>query len=223
MRASSGPYAVKIVTVLISPKAVIFDYGNVLCRSRPAADVQALASILDLSVPQLSDIYWQFRVPYDEGSLDPAAYWKAVASRWLPPAQIDALVEIDSRSWSHPAPVMPQWARELRTAGLRTALLSNMPASVRDYIVGCAWLPDFDIRVFSCDLGRCKPAPEMYQQCLQQLGVSPQEVLFLDDREANIRAAEALGWSALLFTDAAGASLEIARRFSLPALPADNR
>ena len=48
------------------------------------------------------------------------------------PIKIQALIEIDSRSWSHPAPVVPQWARDLRAAGLRTAILSNMPVTVRD-------------------------------------------------------------------------------------------
>jgi putative hydrolase of the HAD superfamily len=207
--------------VRVSPKAVIFDFGNVLSESQPAADVQALANILDLPVPRFTEIYWQFRIEYDDASLDPLAYWNTVArtaSRTLTPAQISTLIEIDSRSWSHPAPVMPQWARDLRAAGIRTALLSNMPAPIRDYILDCAWLPDFDARVFSCDFGRTKPAPEIYQHCLEQLGVSAPEALFLDDREPNIRAAEALGLPAILFTDAASASLEITRRFALPAL-----
>ena len=205
----------------VSPKAVIFDFGNVLSESQPAADVQALANILDLPVPRFTEIYWQFRIEYDAAALDPLAYWNTVArtaSRTLTPAQISTLLEIDSRSWSHPAPVMLQWARDLRAAGIRTALLSNMPAPIRDHILGCAWLPDFDARVFSCDFGRTKPAPEIYKHCLEQLGVSAPEALFLDDREPNIRAAEALGLPAVLFTDAASASLEITRRFALPAL-----
>jgi putative hydrolase of the HAD superfamily len=202
----------------ISPKAVIFDYGNVLSQPQPAADVQALANILDLPVPRFTEIYWQFRVAYDDGSLRPEAYWKTVArtaSRDLAPGQIDFLIEADSRSWSHPAPVMPQWARDLRAAGIRTGLLSNMPVPVRDYILGCAWLPDFDAQVFSCDFGRSKPAPEIYEYCLKQLAVSAPEALFLDDREANIRAAEALGLHAVLFTEATSASLEITRRFAI--------
>jgi putative hydrolase of the HAD superfamily len=206
--------------VRVSPKAVIFDYGNVLSQSQPAADVQALANILDLPIPRFTEIYWQFRIEYDAAALDPLAYWNTVArtaSRTLAPAEISTLIEIDSRSWSHPAPVMPQWAQDLRAAGIRTALLSNMPVPIRDYILGCAWLPDFDTRVFSCDFGRTKPAPEIYEHCLEQLGVSAPEALFLDDREPNIRAAEALGLPAVLFTDAASASLEITRRFALPA------
>lgn len=203
----------------VSPKAVIFDYGNVLSESQPAADVQAMASILGVSLSRFTEIYWQFRVEYDAAALDPIAYWNTVAqtaSRTLTPEQISALIEIDSRSWSHPAPITPQWARDLRAAGLRTALLSNMPCSVRDYVLQCAWFPDFDVRVFSCEAGLCKPEPEIYRNCLAKLSVQPSEVLFLDDREPNIRAAQALGWQAVLFTGPAGAAREIKQRFSLP-------
>jgi putative hydrolase of the HAD superfamily len=207
--------------VQASPKAVIFDYGNVLSTPQPEADVQALANILRLPVPQFIAAYWKFRVAYDDGSLDAAAYWNCVAqtaSRELATRQLGALIEIDSRSWSHAAPVIPQWAQELRTVGLRTGLLSNMPATVRDYILGCPWLPDFDARVFSCEFGRCKPAPEIYEHCLNQLGILAPEALFLDDREPNVRAAETLGMSAVWFTDQAGAAREIAARFALPTL-----
>jgi putative hydrolase of the HAD superfamily len=207
------------MVVRISPKAVIFDYGNVLCESQPAADTQALANILGVPVPRFTQVYWQFRIEFDAAALDPSAYWNAVArtaSRTLTPAQIDALIEIDSRSWSHPAPVMPQWARDLRDAGIRTALLSNMPVSVRDYILRCAWLPDFDVRVFSCEAGLCKPEPEIYRNCLSKLGVQPSEALFIDDREPNVRAAEALGLHGVLFTDPADAARQIEHRFSLP-------
>lgn len=203
----------------VTPKAVIFDYGNVLSQSQPAGDVAALAGILDLPIPRFSEVYWQFRIAYDAGALDPQAYWTAVAelaSRQLTPAQIGTLVEIDSRSWSHPASVVPQWARDLRVAGIRTALLSNMPFSVRDYILGCPWLPDFNARVFSCEFGRTKPEPDIYEHCLQQLGVAPTEALFLDDREANIRAAEALDMPAVLFSEPASAFADILNRFALP-------
>ncbi len=207
--------------VRVTPTAVIFDYGNVLSQSQPHADVEAMAAILDLPLPEFSEAYWRFRVEYDAASLDPAAYWNAVAqtaSRAVTPDQIPALTGIDNRSWSHPAPPMPQWARDLSAAGLRTAILSNMPAPVRDYILRCSWLPEFDSQTFSCDLGVCKPAPEIYRACLEKLGAQPAEVLFLDDRAPNVRAAEALGLHAILFTNAASAALEIERRFSLPAL-----
>ena len=203
----------------VSPSAIIFDYGNVLCQSQPPADTDAMAAILGLSLEQFNDLYWRFRIPYDSGTLNPAAYWNELAratSRKLTSDQIATLTEIDSRSWSHPARVMPQWARDLRAAGLRTALLSNMPVAVKDYVLGCSWLPDFDARVFSCDVGTCKPEPGMYRECLAALGLQPSEVLFFDDREPNVRAAQALGLHAVLFTNPSDAARQIKDRFRVP-------
>jgi putative hydrolase of the HAD superfamily len=205
--------------VRVSPKAVIFDYGNVLSQSQPDADVQAMARILDLPVARFDECYWRFRGEYDAAKLDPFAYWNSVAeaaSRSLTADQISALTEIDSRSWSHAAPVMPQWARDLRDAGLRTAILSNMPLPIRDYILRCSWLPEFDSLTFSCDLGISKPEPKIYDDCLNAIGFRPSEVLFLDDREMNVRAAESLGLNAVKFASVTDAAAEIKRRFSLP-------
>jgi putative hydrolase of the HAD superfamily len=205
--------------VRVSPSAIIFDYGNVLSQSQPIADTQALATILDVPLSQFTELYWRFRVEYDADSLDPVAYWNTVAetaSRTVTADQISELIEIDSRSWSHPAPLIPQWARDIRATGLRTAILSNMPVPVRDSVLRCSWLPEFDSLTFSCEVGVCKPAPEIYRDCLDKLGAKPSEVLFLDDRESNVRAAETLGLHAILFTNASSAAHEIERRFSLP-------
>lgn len=217
MNATGPDGKVTIVSVRVSPSVVIFDYGNVLCESQPAADTQAMASILNLPPSQFTELYWRSRVEYDAGSLDPSAYWNTLAeARTLTPEQIAQLIEIDSRSWSHPAPAMPRWANDIRDAGVRTAILSNMPVAVRDYILDRSWLPRFDALTFSCDVGVCKPELEIYHDCLKKLNADPSEALFLDDREPNVRAAESLGLHAVLFTDASKAAQEIDCRFSLP-------
>ncbi len=178
-----------------------------------------MAGILDIPVPEFNEIYWHFRIEYDSAVLDPSEYWTTVArkaSRTLSPDAISALIEIDSRSWSHPAPVMPQWATQLRAAGLRIAILSNMPVPVRDYIVQCSWLPQFDSRTFSCDVHICKPVPAIYEHCLENLSAKPSEVLFLDDKEPNVRAAEAFGLHSVLFTNVSSLGKDLKDRFSIP-------
>jgi putative hydrolase of the HAD superfamily len=207
--------------VRISPSAIIFDYGNVLSQPQPIADAQGMADILNLPLAQFTEVYWRFRVEYDAAALEPVEYWNTVAqnaSRALTGDQIGALIEIDSRSWSYPDPVMAQWARRLRAAGLKTAILSNMPVTVRDYVLRCPWLPEFDVRVFSCEVGVCKPAPKIYKDCLNQLGAAPSDVLFLDDRESNVRAAQALGMHALLFANPPAAAREISSNYHVPVM-----
>jgi putative hydrolase of the HAD superfamily len=204
------------MTMRIYPKAVIFDYGHVLCDPQPKADVEAMASLLQMDFRTFHDSSWRYRLEYDEATLDPASYWNAVAQRVLSREDVERLNDIDSSSWTHPNPVMPGWARQLRQAGLKTAILSNMPVTVRDAVERCAWLPEFDSRTYSCDLRVTKPAPEIYQHCLAKLGIAAPETLFLDDRPENIRAAEALGMNGIVFTTAREAAAEIDQRFSIP-------
>ena len=70
------------------------------------------------------------------------------------------LTSADTESWSHLDPVMVRWAASLAAAGVRTALLSNAPAELRDLIVGrFAWAAGLDQRTFSCEVGSVKPKP----------------------------------------------------------------
>ena len=200
----------------IQPKAVIFDYGHLLCTAQPKADVEAMASLLQMDFRTFYDSSWRYRLEYDQAALDPASYWKAVAQRTLSPEDVERLIDLDNKSWTHPNAVMPGWARQLREAGIRTAILSNMPATVRDAVNRCEWLPEFDCRTFSCDLHVTKPSPEIYLHCVENLGVASSETLFLDDRPENIRAAEALGMHGIVFTTPEEAAAEIDRRFSMP-------
>ena len=174
-----------------------------------------MATILGMPVADFQKSYWQDRLAYDQAAVDPAAYWNTVAGRQLSAADIDKLQGIDSASWSHPDPVMAAWAQRVRAAGFRTALLSNMPAPVRDYITKCPWLPEFDHTTFSCDLRSTKPSPEIYEHSLAGLGVGASDALLLDDRVENIRAAEALGIHSILFTTPEALPHELERRFAI--------
>jgi putative hydrolase of the HAD superfamily len=195
--------------------AIIFDYGNVLCTSPLAAEIERMAGILGMPVADFQQSYWRDRLAFDRAAVDAAAYWNAVAGRQLSAVDVGRLQDIDSASWSHPCPIMPEWAQRVRAAGFRTGLLSNMPAPVRDYIVRCPWLPEFDHTTFSCDLHSTKPSPEIYQHSLAGLGVSSSDALLLDDRVENIRAAEAMGIHGILFTTPQALPQELDRRFAI--------
>jgi len=201
----------------IHPSAIIFDYGQVLCRPQPPADRAAMADVLQMPAADFDATYWRFRLAYDAADLDAAAYWNKVAQRPLVQDQIDQLTEIDGRSWTHPDEVMTNWARQLRAAGMRTALLSNMPLPVRQHLDRAGWLPEFDYRLFSCDVHLTKPGLEIYQLCLRGLGASASDSLFLDDRPENVCAAEALGMHSILFTTPGELTSHLDRRFATPA------
>ncbi|MGI8741716.1 MAG: HAD family hydrolase [Bryobacteraceae bacterium] len=202
--------------------AVVFDYGNVLSDLQDDAAIDAMADLLALDRPRFLEVYWQFRVAYDEAALDPESYWQAVAraaDQTLQSSDIDRLRRIDVQSWIRPHRPMVQWATRVRKAGFKTAVLSNMPADLREYLLGPeSWLPAFDELTFSCEIGCSKPDARIYHHCLERLDVPASETLFLDDRAPNAEGARAIGMHTLLFTDTETAARDLEGRFLLPAV-----
>jgi epoxide hydrolase-like predicted phosphatase len=88
------------------------------------------------------------------------------------------------------APAMVNVVRAAKRTGLRTALLSNSWGNeyLRD-----GWDQLFDAVVISGEVGMRKPDPEIYLHTLDRLGCAGPQAVFVDDLEANVRGAAAVG------------------------------
>jgi putative hydrolase of the HAD superfamily len=197
---------------MIPIHAVVFDFGKVLCRPQSPETVDALAARLGAPRDAFLAAFAEFRLEFDRGALDDAAYWTAVAGRLgvtISPETIAALSDLDARGWSVENEPVTRWAREVRAAGKKTAILSNMQTSFRRRLPElCDWLPTFDHATFSSDISLVKPEPGIYEHCRAALGVAPERLLFIDDVPGNIAAARALGWQGIVFD---GNLVELAR------------
>jgi putative hydrolase of the HAD superfamily len=186
-----------------SVKAVIFDYGEVLCHRPTAEEIARLASFFNLRVDQLPALWERNRGPYDRGDLAPEVYWSALAkdaSVELDLEQLEEIHKLDMEMWSNINSSMVEWATQLRSSGMKVGLLSNMhPGMVAHCRKHFSWIKEFDFVTFSGEVRLIKPDPEIYEHTLRGLGVTAAEALFLDDRQINIRAAQALGINALRF------------------------
>src|SRR5205807_6555917 len=61
-----------------SVRAVVFDYGNVLCLEQTLEDMKGMALVCGIPHERFSELYWKLRPPYDRGDIDGPAYWTAV-------------------------------------------------------------------------------------------------------------------------------------------------
>ncbi len=111
----------------------------------------------------------------------------------------------------NPNEEMIELMRELKASGYRMAMLTN---NVREW--EARWrsmLPVdeiFELVVDSAFVGMRKPNVEIYELTLERLGnPAPGECLFIDDIEANIEAARALGIQTVHFRHQAQAIEEI--------------
>jgi putative hydrolase of the HAD superfamily len=177
--------------------AVIFDLFGVLIRPPTPRGRARLRGLAGLAEPSFATLYWRHRPGYDTGELDSAGYWRLIgaeAGRSYRPEQVSALVRADAAMWARPSRLMVGTLLALRAAGVRTAILSNVPGDIWHRLTGQhAWLAAADATTLSFEAGAAKPEPAIYRRCLEQLGVAPQQALFVDDRADNIAAARRLG------------------------------
>jgi putative hydrolase of the HAD superfamily len=181
----------------------IFDYGGVLAHHQTDKDQARLAGIAAIPQELFSSLYWDTRLDYDKGGVTAAEYWQNIgrgANKTLPTAVIDRLVEADNQSWMQFDQVMWAWIDELRAAGKRVAMLSNMPRDLGEALASQTdRLRVFDHVTVSYDVRSAKPEPAIYEHCLVGIGTAPEHTIFLDDRIANVQGAEALGIGAIEF------------------------
>jgi putative hydrolase of the HAD superfamily len=182
---------------------VILDYGLVLARSPSAEEFGRLAKMFNVSFDLFFELWEASRGPYDRGDLTADEYWlklAAQANTSLDRGQIEMLRKIEVEIWVHPIPPMFDWVRQLRAAGFKIGLLSNMPWDLVNHVrTNCRWMENFDFKTLSAEVRLIKPDPAIYEHTLHGLGASAAETLFVDDREPNIRAARALGMRAIQF------------------------
>ena len=184
-------------------RAVILDYGEVLCYVPSMATIERLARIFQMDPQTFLPIYLDTRAPYDRGDLLPGEYWRKFAAQ--AGVQIDAHTiekarQLDLDLWSQINHDMIHWVQQLQGAGFKTAILSNMPTDMATHVrKSYSWISHFDHHIFSGEVRSVKPEPEIYQHCIEALGVRPAEALFIDDRDVNLQQARAAGIRGIRF------------------------
>ena len=200
----------------MSVRGIVFDYGGVLARWPEPADFSPIAEEIGLTWEMYRSGFAKYRRAYDGGEIscrDMYAKMMADNSLSADEEQLVCLVRADDESWTHPNPDVLVWMRELKASGFKIGILTNMAASYfRD------WFSRFfaehvalaDALVVSGVEGMTKPEPAIYRLMERRLGLTPKELVFMDDMPGNVAAAQSLGWNAFRFTtcDAARAELE---------------
>lgn len=102
------------------------------------------------------------------------------------------------------------WFAGLHHRGISTGIISNSAPGARAAERHHGFEAVTDDIVYSHEVGLAKPDPRIYALASRRLGLNPAEIAFLDDDLANVEAARAAGWHAVLHegTAASIAALE---------------
>ena len=112
-----------------------------------------------------------------------------------------------------PVEEMNEMLRLARAAGHSTCLVSN---SWGDHYTREGWEAVFDAVVISGEVGMRKPEERIFRHALGLLGLEPGQCVFVDDIEANIVAARAIGLVGVHHNEPAATIAELERLFGLP-------
>ena len=97
----------------------------------------------------------------------------------------------------------------LRAQGLRIALCSNAIRETVDTCLAKLMVTEFfDFTLSSEDVRNPKPSSEMYEQAIRLAGVTPHEILIVEDSPHGVKAAKGTSCHLLIVRDAQDLSLE---------------
>lgn len=191
--------------IAIPGKVVVFDYGEVISVTPTDADRAALVELAGGDHEVFWPAYWRHRHDLDQGTLGIQQYWRGIehelGEQW-DDARIHRLWLADFRSWLSLDPGTLEVLLDLKAGGTRLALLSNAGRDFGSYFRH-GTLGDLFDRVFvSGELGTIKPDAAIFRHVMDELGIRPEQTVFIDNKEENVRGAEALGIDGHVFTTA---------------------
>ncbi len=192
--------------ISLAPRVVVFDYGEVISREPTEADRELLVARAGVAAEPFWAAYWAHREPLDQGTASIAEYWAAVARdlgvEWSA-VDVHELWAIDHRGWLSVDPGTLRVLHALADGGTRLALLSNAGADFSGWLRSGSFAPLFERVFVSGELGLVKPHAAIYEHVIDELGIAPSELLFVDNKSENVEGARAVGGDGHVFTDAA--------------------
>ncbi len=181
-------------------KAAIFDLNGIFIQSPRLSDRFEKDFKVPTSIffPKLSEIMDKVRQPNAGKAF---TYWEPALKEW-------GVNLSEKEFWNYwfktevSSERMIQFAKGLRNKGVKVFILSNNFKERAEYYGHYPWLHDAVDKVyFSWQTGFVKPDPNAWTNLLTENNLKPEECLYFDDQEKNLKVAESVGIRSYQFTN----------------------
>jgi epoxide hydrolase-like predicted phosphatase len=174
-------------------KTISFDWGGVLIDNPAEAIVTYCANKLGVSTQRFLNTLNKYLPKFQIAEISEGIFWQQICADLnvqLP--KTNSLWGEAFRSVYSPKIKMFELVAKLKKQGIITSILSNTEMPAYQYFKECNY-EVLDILIFSCLEKVRKPDPKIFEIALDKFNAQANQVIFIDDRMDNIKAAEYLG------------------------------
>ncbi|MBE5930019.1 MAG: HAD family hydrolase [Lachnospiraceae bacterium] len=187
-------------------KAVIFDMFETLVtlHSVPRYFGRNIAADLGADIDEFYPLWHETEEARSKGKMDfeESLYWIGERTSYAHPERIPEAVEkrraFKAESLQKVEYRIVSLLRELKERGYKVALISNCFLEEAEAIRAGVLTPCFDVMMLSCEQGVQKPEHEIFERCLAELNLAPEECLYVGDGGSfELETARAFGMQTL--------------------------
>ena len=183
-------------------KAVVFDFGNVICRFDNRIVLQKIAGLTGKTVEELNGLIYQSSTlvnEYEMGLIDSKQFFNRISLLCNLNVSKEEFVALYTNKFN------PIWETfsliEKLKLQYKLGLVSN--TSEMDFEHGIKTtrvFTLFDAVTLSYQVHALKPSRQLYDDILRKLSVKPDECIYVDDILENAASATSLGMHGMQFT-----------------------
>jgi putative hydrolase of the HAD superfamily len=183
-------------------KAIIFDFGNVICNFNNNVLIGKISAISGKTEKEIFDlIYVNSGLPkkYETGGISSKEFFQEL-SRWCGlNISYDELKEIYSKDKFTPVEGMVELIEKLKK-NYKIGLLSNTSEWDWDYMIQVApIIKKFDTITTSYEAKAMKPSQKIFEDALNKLNLKAEECVYIDDIAEYAEVAKSMGFWAIQF------------------------
>ncbi len=181
---------------------VFFDWGGVIADDPGDEFLGQLLTNIGASEQQIKEIFQTYMASFMRGQIPEAEYWDSLRQKYGLNIRNDVSDEFMKWNGLLANERVLKLVEATKAQGIKAVILSNVIEPTYNAIDRAGYYTYFDDVIASCKVGYAKPQKEIYILALERMGVSAERCIFIDDKQANLDPAAAMGMKTILAIDA---------------------
>jgi len=143
----------------------------------------------------------QMNKQYKLGKMSDSEFWNWALQEWKLPLSEQEIIDLLITGYELNFDAA-NYVRKVKQAGYKTVICSNnFPARIIGLQKKFGFLDDFDVTVFSYEIGIDKPNKEIFRELIRKTNAKPDQIVYSDDDPEKMTGATEMGINTFVYTD----------------------